>query len=79
MFFYKYRVKFYDEVEKRPHIAEGLTADETYVEAMKNVARFYGDEAIEEITLKIAVDTLGEAAEDVYETSNERVKKGDKT
>lgn len=78
MYFYKYRVKFYDEDSNFSRIANGIAADETYVEAMKNIVRFYGENAIEEIFLEIAVDVLGDAAEDVYEMSNERTKKGDK-
>lgn len=78
MYFYKYRVKFYDEDNNFSRIADGITADEAYVDAMKNIVRFYGDDAIEEIFIEIAIDALGEAAEDVYETSNERIKKGDK-
>jgi hypothetical protein len=78
VYFYKYQVQFYDEDNGFSRIAGGITADESYTEAMKNIARFYGDDAIERISIEIAVDTLGEAAEDVYELSNERRKKGAK-
>lgn len=78
MYFYKYQVQFYDEDNGFSRIAGGITADESYTEAMKDIARFYGDYAIERISLEIAVDAYGEAAEDVYELSNERRKKGAK-
>lgn len=78
MYFYKYRVKFYDDVDNVTKMAEGLTADESYIEAMRNVTRFYSDGDIDVVTLEIATDILGDAAEDVYEISNERIKRGDK-
>ena len=78
MYFYKYQVYFYDEDSNFSRIAKGITAEETYVDAMKKIARYYGENDIEKVFLELAVDVLGEAAEDVFEMSNDRVKKGDK-
>lgn len=78
MYFYKYQVYFYDEDSNLSRIAKGITAEVTYVDAMKKIARYYGENAIEKISLELAVDVLGEAAEDVFEMSNDRVKKGER-
>lgn len=78
MYFYKYQVYFYDEDSNLSRIAKGITAEVTYVDAMKKIARYYGENAIEQVSLELAVDVLGEAAEDVFEMSNDRVKKGEK-
>lgn len=78
MYFYKYQVYFYDEDSNLSRIAKGITAEVTYVDAMKKIARYYGENAIEKVSLELAVDVLGEAAEDVFEMSNDRVKKGEK-
>lgn len=78
MYFYKYQVYFYDEDSNFSRIASGITAEATFVDAMKKIARFYGEDDIEKVSIELAVDVLGEAAEDVFEMSNDRVKKGEK-
>lgn len=77
MYFYKYRVKFYDEADKHDHIATGLVSEDTFEEAMKTISRYYGEQDILSVQFEIAMSKTGDAAEDVYEMTDEKATRGE--
>ncbi len=77
MYFYKYRVIFYDEADRRNHVVTGLVPEGTFEEAMKAISRYYGEQDILSVLFEIAMSKTGDAAEDVYEMTDEKATRGE--
>lgn len=68
MYFYKFHIDYFDDVEICEASAEGYTVGCNYAEAVENLARFYGDDCIENLDISLALRE-GEPQEDVFITS----------
>lgn len=58
MWFYKFCLKFFDEVTAEPNILEGVVVGETIDEALKNLSDYCGETNIEEVRIALLGDGL---------------------
>ena len=54
---YKYKIKWYNERDDKIEDISGFVFGETYLEAMKNLIGYYGNQEIEKVSLKCVDDT----------------------
>ena len=54
---YKYKIKWYNEIDDKIEDISGFVFGETYLEAMKNLIGYYGNQEIEKVSLKYVDDT----------------------
>ena len=55
---YHYKVKFEDKIDFKMRTEKGIVAANCYAEAMKRVARFFGEEEIISVELYKLVDVM---------------------
>ena len=44
--FFSYTIKYYDELDRQEKVATGIVYGDSTVDAIKNLAEYYGDEQI---------------------------------
>ena len=62
--FFKYEIKYFDDIEEKQKIICGLVFEQSYASAISNITDFYGEDCI----VYIAIEAL-ERDCPVYETS----------
>lgn len=55
MYFYKYQVTFYDEDSKKRIKETGITGAESYIEAVRHLCLFYGEDDIEDFFIELVL------------------------
>lgn len=50
--FFKYELKYFDDIEEKQKIISGLIFDQTYALAIKKIADYYGEELVAYITIE---------------------------
>lgn len=66
--FFKYEVNYFDDIEERQKIVNGLVFGQSYAAAIKELTDYYGEEMIASISLEST-----EADCPVYEMSDKEV------
>ena len=52
MYYFLYKVEYYDEFEKGMSFDSGMVVGESLLEALEKVSHYYGESSIEEVSLK---------------------------
>ncbi len=52
MWFYEYKIKFYDEIDYKLHTVNGMVVGETLNEAFDRIVAYYGEQNIEHIEME---------------------------
>ena len=72
MYFYKYKVKYYDSIDEKEKVEKGIISKSTFKEAMDSIIQYYGEDDLLDIQIKIIIDEFtGDAAETVLVTKRE--------
>ena len=50
--FFKYEIKYFDDIEDRQKIICGLVFEQSYSSAIRNITDFYGEDCIVYITIE---------------------------
>ncbi len=50
--FFKYEIKYFDDIEDRQKIICGLVFEQSYSSAIRNITDFYGEDCIAYITIE---------------------------
>jgi hypothetical protein len=72
MYFYKYKVKYFDSIDEKERVEKGIVSGSAFKEAMDSIVQYYGEEELLDIQIKIIIDKFtGDAAETVLVTKRE--------
>lgn len=72
MYFYKYKVKFYDDTDQKDSIEYGIVPAPTFTDAISHLTEYYGEDELLDIKIKIIMDkVMGDAAQNVLITKRE--------
>ena len=52
MWFYEYKIKFYDEIDYKLRTVNGMVVGETLNEAFDRIAAYYGEQNIDHIEME---------------------------
>lgn len=55
MWFYEYKIRFYDEIDYKLHAVNGIVVGETFNEAFDRITAYYGEQNIEHIEMEYVV------------------------
>lgn len=66
MWFYKYKVEWYEETAGEVLKENGLVCEETYGKAAQRISNYYGDSAIIELSIKQIGESENIIVEDDY-------------
>ena len=53
MWFYWYKVYWFDDFDNKQKTEEGITVGKTVVDAMEKIASYYGEKAIDNVEIRI--------------------------
>lgn len=67
MYYFPYKVKYYVDSEART--ANGFTLAASYISAVENITKYYGEQEIEEIQI-----TALETYDNILEVPNEQIR-----
>lgn len=72
MYFYKYKVKFYNDISQQNNIEHGIVPASTFIDAVSCLVKYYGEDELLDIKIKIMMDeNIGDASQDILITKRE--------
>lgn len=57
MFFTKYTVTYWDEIDEKTRVATGIACGETLLENTRRITEYYGDNRIDELAIYVVEET----------------------
>ena len=52
MYFYKYKVKYFDSIDEKERVEKGIVSGSAFKEAMDSIIQYYGEDELLDIQIK---------------------------